>query len=236
VDGKYASADDWWEPGPALGELHDARRRPVLLRRLNLLPKDLAARRRASRLSRWLWTGTAAAVAVIAADGFRNHVRLDAARGEADVYASQITELNALKGKGDRLAVVMGAMRELESAIAREVGVRVDLRACMHELSRITPESIRFDGVRFSREQERTLVRLTGCAFSTREQNGRAALEPFIDSLRTSPLFDDVVLGNVHKGSLGGREGQVFEANFVAVAAPEPERPTRTAAAGGGAE
>ena len=60
-DEKYGSYQHN-KPGSDGSELVDALKDPGLLEEVNMLPHDLARRRRTSRLTQWLWTGAIAAV------------------------------------------------------------------------------------------------------------------------------------------------------------------------------
>ncbi|MDY7107209.1 MAG: hypothetical protein SYC29_01095 [Planctomycetota bacterium] len=204
----------------AADELDDALADRRFLDQLNLLPREVARRRDAGRLRRWLWTGAAAALAVIAVDGWRYHARVNDARGEADALASQICDQEALQSTADRLRTTLGAMNELEGTIAGEIGAGVDYRALLQELSRITPRTIRFTSVSFHRLSPHTMGTLTGYAFRGEGEGKKTELQPFVQRLRESPLFEDIVLGNVTMGSIGTLQGQRFEATFTAVAVP----------------
>jgi len=231
-----ATGDDQASPsGFTAGELADALGDQGLLRRLNLLPREVAWRRRIARLRRWLWTGAAAALVVIGVDGLRYHARVTDARVEADALASRIDDLEALQATGRKLRSALETMNELERTIAEEVGAAVDHRACLQELTRITPGTIRFTAVAFHRLSGQTMGTVTGYAFQRDGETARTDLEAFVQRLRESPLFEDVVLGNVAVGSIGSLKGQRFEATFAAVAVPaEKEAKERIAAAEGG--
>jgi len=215
---------DWSQPGDAGSELAEVLKSSGLLDRLNLQPRALARRRRTGRLRRWLWTGAAAAVVLIAFDGFRYEARLTEARGRAEALASRIADLEALQATSERLRVVLEAMGELEETVGEEVGRSCDYRACMQELSRITPESIRFTTVTFDRLSEQTMGSVRGYAECRGEGAARTDLETFISELGSSPLFEEVVLDHVTMGSVGGREGEQFEATFTAVSVARREQ------------
>ena len=204
-------------------ELNDALAGKRFLRQLNLLPREVTRRRHVARLRRWLWVGAAAALAIVAVDGWRYHARVDDARLEADALASRICDLEALQATAERLRTTLGAMNELEGAVAQEVGSGVDYRACLQELTRVTPDTIRFTTVSFHRLSSQTMGTLTGYAFPGEGEAKKTDLQTFVKRLRESPLFEDIVLGNVTVGSIGALEGQRFEATFTAVAVPEGE-------------
>jgi Tfp pilus assembly protein PilN len=228
----YATSAGWHEAGAKGGELVDALRGRRVLLDLNLMPQEMAQQRRTSRLRRWLWTGAAAAVAVVASDGMRYHVQLDGAREEAEIYRTQLVDLEGLRATGEQLKAVVAASVGLDRSIEEEIGTTVNYRACMHELSRLTPRSIRLTSVGFQRNQGRTEGTLAGVAFETEDGSDRTELEEFIQTLRESPLFRAVVLGNVQIGTIGDTDGQRFNVTLEAIAVPRVARGERTVSAG----
>jgi Tfp pilus assembly protein PilN len=200
--------------------LDDALTDRRFLGQLNLLPRDVARRREVGRLRRWLWTGVAAALAVIAVDGWRYHARVIDARRAADALTAQIGDQQALQATADRLRTALGAMGELEGTIDAEVGALADYHALLQELSRITPRTIRFTTISFHRLSPQTMGTVSGYAFQGEDEGKKTDLQPFVQRLRESPLFEDIVLGNVAMGSIGTLNGQRFEATFTAVAVP----------------
>ncbi|NNF43336.1 MAG: hypothetical protein HKN62_09860 [Phycisphaerales bacterium] len=216
ADDGYSSTTSWTTPGATEGELRDALKDPKVLQQLNLLPKELNQHRRFGRLRRWLWTGAAAALAMIALDGVRQHARLRTARDQAAVYASQIADLEALEQNVARLRSVMEATNALDATIREEVGLRVDLAACLKELSLTTPQQIRLLSMNFARDGSRTGGIVRGFAYLGDEGRG-TGLDTFIEQLRDSPLFTSVELGNVTMGAMHERKGERFEATFTIV-------------------
>ena len=213
---------DWTRPGSPGGELGDAASDRRMLRRLNLQPHELAVRRRTHRLRRWLWTGAVAALAVIAFDAMRYHFRLDDARHQADALAGQCADLEALRATGERLFGALQTMNELEQLVAKETGPGIDFPACMKELSRLTPDTVRFTNVRFYKGEGKTLATITGYAFVGESGSEQTGLEEFVAALHVSPLFDDVVLGAVQMGEAGDVSGQRFDVTFQGVGSPPP--------------
>lgn len=206
-------------PVPEMGERTEALIDRRTLGQLNLLPRDESRRRRTHRIRRWLWTGAAAAILVIAADGTRQHLRLEAVRDNAEMFAAQVQDLEALEKTRAKLEAVLGARTHVESSIRSELGRRADYRATMKEISRITPESVRLGMLRIDRMDRTSVVRLGGSAF--RDDDGRTELQRFIESIKDSPLFTTVVLQNVHLAAIGGRDGEQFEATFEIVSVPQ---------------
>lgn len=211
---------DWSEPGGKGGELSDAIADRSVLRTLNLQPRSLAIRRRSQQLKRWLWAGAAAALVVLGFDAMRHHMTLEDARKEADALAGQCADVEALRATGEKLYGALREMNELEHLVAREVGPVVDFPACMKELSRLTPETIRFTTVRFYQADGGTHAALTGYAFDPEPGVEAEGLEEFVAALQSSRLFDNVVLGAVHIGETGDQAGRQFDVTFRGVGAP----------------
>ncbi len=211
---------DWTEPGVEGGELCEAVSQVNLLDQLNLLPSDLSHQRRMGNLRRWLWTGAAAALIVIAIDATRYQVRLNDVRQQAEAQAAQSVELDALRTTGEQLRQSIGAMNELERIISQEMGSGMAFNASLHELSRLVPESIRFTSIRFYKESENTRGIISGYAFLNSAETSHAELERFMEKLHGSPLFEQVSLGTVQLGSIGEETGQRFEVTFTGAALP----------------
>jgi Tfp pilus assembly protein PilN len=213
VDDSYRSYD-WSKPG-SVGEVSDAMRQRRLLKQINLLPREVARRRRMNRLRRWLWTGAAAALVLIAVDGVRYQARVADLRRQSDSLATRISEMGALKATGERLKGTLDAMGQIEAMIEQEVGSWSDYRSYLHELSRITPPTIRFTTIAFHRNADGGGGALRGYAFPSGAESARTDLQAFVAAMRASPLFADVSLGHVAKGSAGDAECQRFETEFV---------------------
>ena len=213
---------DYTSPATAGGELLEALGDRTFLNRLNLQPKETAIRQQAGRLRRWLWTGAAAAMVVIVADSVQLGFRLAAARERSDTLQSAAVEAVALQKTHDKIVDAIGAMRTLEKVIAIELGSRIDLGAILHELSRLTPKSIKLNSLRLVREKGRFTARLYGRAIQVDPKTGQTEVEAFISALKTSPLFHEAGLRNVERRFFAAGGGERFEASFEAVAAPDP--------------
>jgi Tfp pilus assembly protein PilN len=202
---------------------------------LGLLPQRVERERQTSRLTRWLWTGAATALLLIGADAALFQSRLKFARQEAQAAQARTDDVKALQASGERLFAAISAMNGLESAIQRETSGSINLRACLQELSRLTPESVRLTGISFHHADGRTNGHIAGYALATQASGSRTQLEPFIEQLRHSPLFEKVVLTNVQAGVLGEMPGQRFEANFTGVSTPRHAPALAAAGSTGGA-
>lgn len=75
---------------------------------------------------------------------------------------------------------------------------------------------------------------VSGHAGEADPATGQTELEPFIEALENSPLFDDVMLTSVQLDSSGPTKGQRFQLNVLAVAAPDSAQMHKIAAAEGG--
>src|SRR5690606_3906928 len=71
------------------------------------------------------------------------------AKQTADALISRAANDDALRLTAHRLIAAMEHMQRLEGQIEQETRSRVDFRAALHELSRITPPTIRFTNVSF---------------------------------------------------------------------------------------
>jgi hypothetical protein len=219
ADERYQSYD-WTEPGCRGSELADATRRGRILGHLNLLPQKLARQRRVTRLKRWMVTGAAAAVLIIALDALRFGDQLGTLRTHADALVSQTADIESLQVTAKRMSTALAAMNDLEKTILEEIGARISYRACLQEISQLTPDSIRFTSVRITRTDGRTQCNLLGFAVPDGSPTGQADLAAFVERLRRSPLFQDVVLGTVQIATLAGVDGRRFDIELNGVRAP----------------
>lgn len=230
---QYA-AYDYRIPAASGSELIEAVGDIRFLLRLNLQPRELAHRRRVGRLRRWLWTGVAAALALVGTDGISFQARLGDARMEAASLATATAGVEALQETQARLLAAIAAMDALEETIMAEVGARISLRAILQEFSRLTPGTVRLTSIRFQRNDGGMIGEVSGYAGEADPATGQTELEPFIKALKNSPLFDDVMLTSVQLDSSGPTKGQRFQLNVLAVAAPDSAQMHKIAAAEGG--
>ena len=219
TDESYA-AFDHQAPDSAGSELMDAVVDAKTLSRLKLQPRQMARARHINRLRRWLWTGTAAALVLIAADTVHQHRRLADAKHRMTAFESQTTDLKALQATGEKLFTVIGAADKLEARIASETGSSINFRAALQEFSRLAPDSVRLTHIGFNRDKGRTVGRIYGHAFENPGSPGRTQLEPFVEKLKSSPLFDDVVLADVQAGNVQHANSQKFEVSLTGIGIP----------------
>jgi Tfp pilus assembly protein PilN len=232
-DPEYASFD-YRSPASPGSQLLDAMKDRPFLDRINLQPVDTATRRHIGRLRRWMWAGAAVALAVVGFDGFRLHWRLGDTRTEAQTLRAAVAELESLEQTHQKLIAALGALGDVERALVEETRVRCDLRAVLHELSRLAPESVRINSMRFNSGGNAIVVRLHGQAAQV-DGAGRTELEPFIEAIKTSPLLANAELRNVEVNRAGGLKGQRFEATLEVISAPDlAEIPDLAAGSEGG--
>jgi Tfp pilus assembly PilM family ATPase len=234
-DAAYASFD-CQNPLTAGSEINDALANRTATTRLGLQPALVSKSRNFNRVRRWFLTGASAAIAIVGFDALSFHKRLASARERVQSVASQASDIQAMQSTADKLFKVIGAVDGLEALIAAETGATIDLRACLQELSRVTPQSIRLVSVTFTTEKGERKARLAGCASDAKSSGPRTQLEPFVEGLKASPLFQEVVLSNVQIAPSGQAAGQQFEITLVAVAVPRGGSTSSLASAEGGAK
>ena len=206
-------AYDKWEfsnPGSDSVLIESALQSTSVFEQINLQPRQLVMQRKIGRIRRYLWTGAAAALVLIGVDAMRFQFRLNDARNQAAVYATQLDDLKALQATGQKLQDALAAMAKLETTIGSHVGRRADFHACLHELSRIIPQGIRFDKLTFIPNDNGTMGTLSGYSLENSKDTAQAELEKCIALLRSSPLFSEVILNSVKRDKVEGMQGQRF--------------------------
>lgn len=220
TDEQYAGYD-FNAPAGVGSELREALDDKPFLDRLNLQPAEAAMRRQVGRLRRWLWTGAAAAIAFVALDAAQTGIKLASARQRAQHLKVSAAEAVGMQETHKKLVAAGAALNTLEQTIAAEVGAGIDMRAVLHELSRLTPESIKLNSLRFARENDTFMARIYGRAIEINTSTGQTEVEVFITALKESALFQDASLRNVERGSFMDGNGERFEASIQAVLAPD---------------
>jgi Tfp pilus assembly protein PilN len=208
-------------PGTEGSELFEAMENESFLEQLNLQTEEVATRRLSVQLRRWLWLGAAAAIAVVAVDGFQLKVRLTEARKQITAVKKAAAEVQTLTTTQSRIVAAIEAMAEVEQVIATEVGEQADLRATFQELSRVTPASIKLNSMRLTRIGRIIKVQIYGRALQLDAENSRTEVEVFVEALKASPLFEKVNLRNVERSLFEGKVGERFDASFQAILAPD---------------
>jgi len=206
-------------PGSPGGELYDAVQDRQALKSLTILPPAVVNTRRSKELRRWLWAGTAAALALIALDGVRLSHQVEQAGQYAESLANRATEDEALKSTRMKLTNASAALTSLENEINSELSACVSFRAVLQELTRLTPESIRLVNISFSTREGESVAALRGYAVKSDGTSGATALgetelKSFIEQLEQSPLVKKVVLLNVERGALGPKPAESFQASL----------------------
>lgn len=202
------------------GEVSRAVSRGRTISQLNVEPNDLAIARRSARMKQWLWTGAAAAMAIIGFDYLQYDARMTNAENQAERMSLRAGDIEALKATSTKLKSTVDALAKLESHIDAQTGSSASFRAIMNELTHWTPQTVRLTSINFSLEEGRMVGQVNGYVFNSVDRSDQASLERYIDDLRRSPLFEDVNLGNVQIGSVAGQDGRRFEAKLIAVPAP----------------
>ncbi len=209
-------------PGTEGSELCEAMENTPFLDQLNLQTKEVETRRLSGQLRRWLWIGAAAAIAVVAVDGFQLKVRVTEARKQVVALKKAAAEVQTLNKTQKRIVAAIEALVQIEKVIEVEVGEQADLRATFQELSRLTPESIKLNSMRLTRIKRIIKVQLYGRAIQPEVENDQTEVEKFVAALTASPLFEEVNLRNVERSLFAGKTGERFDASFQVILAPDP--------------
>ncbi len=203
------------------------------IKELGLQPNELVVRSFTSRIRRGLWSGAAAALLLIALDAGRLVLQLS--HLEAEQTNAAVHPVDQIAGSSwidevtnrpqETIALVEAAL-QYRAAVERETSRSIDFRACLHELSRLTPGTVRLTRVSFQPTAEagasaerRTGGTISGIVRSNEDGPVRAELERFIDALRRCPLFDEVALVNIQLDSETSRD-QRFELQLSAFHVP----------------
>lgn len=218
------------EPGTEqIRPVFDALQDDSFLDALCLLPQRVVRQRTANRLRNWLWTGAAAAIVLIAIDAVRWNARLNQVERQVEVFAAQSADLESLRAVSIRMMDAIKDIATLEQAIQLQAERHVDFHALLGELSRLTPESIRFTTTSFNRVERRMTGQLIGIARSDAAPErdeaapARTELRALVAQLREHPFFENVTLGTVTFGHIEGIPGERFEIRFDIASAPEPD-------------
>ena len=219
IDSRYATYEyDLPASAGCEGNLAVVNRRH--LAELNLQPPEVTQQRSVARIRRWLWTGVAAALVIVGLDAAWMQIRLGEMRGEETALARETAGLTTLHQTQARLETAVRAMDVLQGTIVQQVGPYVDFRAVLHELSRLTPQSIELRSMSFKRNGDQINGTISGYAEVGQEDTGQTELNVFIEALKQSPLVANVELLNVQVTSIGQTTGERFESSFEVMAMP----------------
>lgn len=220
LDDEYAEFD-YTTPGAPGSEVINAIDQLETQDDLRLLTKSLTQARWSGRLRQWLWTGAAAAVAMIVIDAVGYEMQLKEAHWQLETIEVFSSQFEKLEKNSARLQETIVALQELDHCIFDEMGTSVDLQAAMNEISQLTPSSILFNRISFQNRNQGAVGSMMGYAFV--DVMGGNQLEEFMDRLRRSPLFSQVQLLNVQVGRHEGRQTQRFDISFVQIESPQKD-------------
>jgi len=205
-------------------------------RALGLQSKRDASQRRTAAMRRWLVTGAAAALLVIAFDAARYQVALREARNQAETVSGRVANWKTLQQTSRNLQEALEQWRTLDVAIEENFQTGFDFHALFKELTHQTPANVKITTLRLRQEDNRGVGNISGYvllddpdAIESEDEPNSDALQQFIENLRQSPLFQDVSLGAVQKGNVGSRSGLRFEAHVICAAVSKPETSPRVA-------
>jgi Tfp pilus assembly PilM family ATPase len=208
-------------PGSELRDAACARR---TVQRLLLRPTLIARAIQQSRIRRWMWVGAAAALGLVAMDAARFYQKIQTTRIDAEQFEARAAESKNLQETAAKLIERFTAIENLEGVIAAETAAQIDIRACLHEISLVTPPNVRLTSIGFSEADGKVIGTITGYAFEDRAISARPPLEAYINDLRESLLFENVVLSNVQMSTVNEVPGKRFEASVTGVPAPRLPR------------
>jgi Tfp pilus assembly protein PilN len=170
------------------------------------------------RLSRGLWIGVAAALALVAVDTMM--VRSELAEQNA-MKARLQARLEAAKPSTDvqnRLINAQAGLAAAKERMASRLDGSTSWDAAMVMLSQRTPETIRLSQVQFQFDGGHPVCRLTGQA--PLEEQGKASLQAYMDALSAVPIVKACKLGATQRGENTGGVVQHFEMTLVLVDLP----------------
>lgn len=202
--------------------LADAVRNRRILRDFALLPTDHTRMRQRMHLQRWLWAGAAAALFMVAVDGFRYHATVQLLSSQKAAMLSHHSELDTFHRTSAVLAGALAEMSHIERRVDAELQHHFDSRAALNELSYLTPDSIQLTAITFRRFEQGMTGTLSGIALHDADQ--QTDLKRYVEQIRSSPLFVDAVLGNVQASSEHERMGEQFEASLSLTPLPRPDQ------------
>lgn len=206
----------------SIGLLTDAVRDRRILRDFALLPAAHACEQHRTKLQRWIWAGAAAALVMVAIDGFRHHAAVESLSAQKATMLSHHSELDAFQRTSTALAGALGEMSRIERSVDAELRDHFDGYAALAELAELTPETIHLSEITFRQMDTGVVGTITGLA--RHGANEQTALKAYVEEIRRSPLFADAALGNVQVSREAGRMGERFEALLTLTPLPRPEK------------
>lgn len=207
-------------PASEGGELAEGIRRPDAMASLALLPQEVNEIRRVARLKRWLWTGAAAALALVGVDWVRYDAQLSDLQDRASALETQAAMWETMQATREKLQAALDGVTALQGRLDEKLGQSMNPRAILQEISALAPEAIDLTAIGVEYADGRLRCTLEGYALLGENAASSDDLITFVDRLKQSPLFRDVVLENVQAGLLGEQHGERFTASMTAIGVP----------------
>ncbi len=180
---------------------------------LRLIPRIVSEQSATRLVSGGVRTGVlCAALALTAEGGYLYSQRLEAIR------TLRASEPELIRVRDHRtqseLATAMSASFEIASTMTMDrLGNRPDWFAVMAELAALSSDGVQFEEIRCFREEGAALITIEG--FAMMGSDAGNGLSELIDSLRASPLFDEVQLGSTSLMERGDMTAKRFAVRLL---------------------
>lgn len=219
VDSRYVDYDYSCPSSPGNDAVIATNNRPFL-ERMSVQPPDVSRKQDSTHIRRWLLASLVAALAIVGMNTLSMELRLNGLRTQEKAIVGQLAGIEALQKTKTQLFGAIEDMDKLNTTIADHIGGYYDLRSILQELSLITPQSIQLDNLVFMRGSDGLIATMNGFAIAAKAAEQKSELEAFIELLKQSPLFTNVLLKNVQVAIVNENSGDRFEASFQAIELP----------------
>lgn len=219
VDSRYEDYDYSCPSSPGNDAVIATNNRPFL-ERMNLQPPEVAHQQTTKRIGRWFLAGLVASLAIVAMDTLSMQLRINGLLVQEEEIAGQVAGMDSLRRTQTQLISAVKDMDILNATMDEHIGGCFDMRSILQELSQLTPQSIKLNNLAFMRSSKGLLATFDGFATANETIEQESELESYIDLLKQSPLFTDVLLRNVQIAVVNGSSGDRFEASFRAIELP----------------
>ncbi|MCH8823985.1 MAG: PilN domain-containing protein [Planctomycetes bacterium] len=219
VDSCYADYDYSCPSSPGNDAVIATNNRPFL-ERMSLQPPDVAQQQTTTHIRRWLSVSLVVALAIVVMDTLSMELRLNGLRAQESAIAGQVAIIDSLRKTKMQLASAVEDMAKLNTTIADQIGSYYDFKSILQDISLLTPQSIQLMNLALRRGSDGLIVTIDGFAIADDVSEQKSELEAYIESLKQSPLFADVLLKNVQVAVVNGSSGDRFEASFHAIELP----------------